>query len=356
MPQRICTILLLGLLAAGCAKGPEAASAGAGAPLLIAPEDVRTIRDSAHRLRARRSPARSSPSAAPTCAPRCRPWCCRCSRRTAKRCTTRRPAGAPGRHRDPRQPRARPRRPRARRRRPSTRPSASTQRMKTLRGSGHEPRRRRWKTPRCGATTRRATCEAARTRVVVARASSCSAPRCARRSTAWSATARSRPATPPQVGKELLKVIDPTQHALRRPGLGRPHGRGEGRAGGAASASTATANEEFAGRVRRVNPAANADHAPGGGAGGLRDAHRAAEAWPGCTPKAASRPQQPQALTLPASAAGARRRPGVSPGASKRQPLHKVAPASLGERDARTGDYVVAGGLAEGDHVLRYPS
>jgi hypothetical protein len=35
--------------------------------------------------------------------------------------------------------------------------------------------------------------------------------------------------------------------------------------------------------------------------------------------------------------------------------LQKV-PLAIAERDARTGDYVVAGGLAEGDMVLRHPS
>ncbi len=35
--------------------------------------------------------------------------------------------------------------------------------------------------------------------------------------------------------------------------------------------------------------------------------------------------------------------------------LQKVA-LTLAERDPRSGDYVVARGLAEGDHVLRHPS
>jgi hypothetical protein len=35
--------------------------------------------------------------------------------------------------------------------------------------------------------------------------------------------------------------------------------------------------------------------------------------------------------------------------------LHKV-PLALAERDPRTGDYVVARGLAVGDRVIRYPS
>ena len=35
--------------------------------------------------------------------------------------------------------------------------------------------------------------------------------------------------------------------------------------------------------------------------------------------------------------------------------LQKV-PLDLARRDPRTGDYVLAGGLAEGDQVLRYPN
>ncbi len=35
--------------------------------------------------------------------------------------------------------------------------------------------------------------------------------------------------------------------------------------------------------------------------------------------------------------------------------LHKT-PLKLGDRDARSGDTVLAGGLAAGDKVLRYPT
>jgi hypothetical protein len=35
--------------------------------------------------------------------------------------------------------------------------------------------------------------------------------------------------------------------------------------------------------------------------------------------------------------------------------LQKV-PLVIGERDARSGDYIVKGGLAEGDRVIRYPT
>jgi hypothetical protein len=39
----------------------------------------------------------------------------------------------------------------------------------------------------------------------------------------------------------------------------------------------------------------------------------------------------------------------------KENKLQKVA-LTIGERDARSGDIVVKGGLAEGDQVVRYPT
>jgi hypothetical protein len=59
-------------------------------------------------------------------------------------------------------------------------------------------------------------------------------------------------------------------------------------------------------------------------------------------------------ITLPASAVV---RDGDRASAFRVQgaKLQKVA-ISVGERDARTGEYVVKSGLAEGDQVIRHPS
>ena len=177
----------------GCDKSNGKQADAAAQPLLIAAEDV-LVRESGadvrpvdHRLgpaRAPRRPARRGLGDRAAGA-----------QGERRRGAARRPAGAPGRHRDPRQPRLGRGGAARAATRPSTRPSASCERMKTLRELGHDlgagARRRRG----AAATPRRASSRPPR-RASSLRASSCSAPRCARRSTASSATARSRPATP----------------------------------------------------------------------------------------------------------------------------------------------------------------
>ncbi len=154
-----------------------------------------------------------------------------------------------------------------------------------------------------------------------------------------------------QIGKELLKVIDP--RSMRFEAMVSADHVGEVHPGQAvAFRVNGYGEEEFAGRVRRVNPAANpttrqvevlvdfvGDKRPGLAGlyaeGRLETSSRAS-------------------LTIPASAilrdgdrASAFRVAGTK--------LQKVA-LTLGERDPRTGDYVVDAGLARGDRVIRYPT
>jgi len=154
-----------------------------------------------------------------------------------------------------------------------------------------------------------------------------------------------------QLGKELLKVIDPTSMRFEalvssdnvgdvRPGQPvhfRVHGYGD---------------KEFAGKVRRVNPAANpttrqvellVDFAAG-------DQPRLAGLYAEGNLETESR----TTLTVPASAVV---RDGDQSLAWKvnGNKLQKV-PLGAVERDPRSGDYVLKGGLAEGDQVIRHPS
>jgi membrane fusion protein, multidrug efflux system len=155
-----------------------------------------------------------------------------------------------------------------------------------------------------------------------------------------------------QVGKELLKVIDPS--SLRFEGLvsadfigevevGQPvwfriHGFGQ---------------REFAGKVTRVNPAANVttrqvevlvrfdDPSQQPNVAGLYAEGRVAT-------------QSRNALAVPGNSVV---REGDSAYAWRVQDgkLQKVA-LTLGERDPRTGAFVLKAGLSEGDQMLRFPN
>ncbi|MBI5277594.1 MAG: efflux RND transporter periplasmic adaptor subunit [Burkholderiales bacterium] len=153
-----------------------------------------------------------------------------------------------------------------------------------------------------------------------------------------------------QVGKELLKVIDP--RSLRMEGL----------VSAEAIQSVATGQKvafrvngfgtrDFEGRIRRVSPTANA-------------ATRQIEVLVDFTAEAPVRlaglyaegrveAGGSQALVLPASAIV---REGDKAWAwrLKDKSIQKVA-LTLGDRDPRRGDWVVKGGLAEGDRLLRHP-
>jgi RND family efflux transporter MFP subunit len=154
-----------------------------------------------------------------------------------------------------------------------------------------------------------------------------------------------------QLGKELLKVIDPTSMRFEalissdnvgdvRPGQPvhfRVHGYGD---------------KEFAGKVRRVNPAANTT---------TRQVEMLVDFVGPEQPKLAGlyaegqlETQSRSSLTVPASAVV---RDGDQSLAwrVKDNKLQKVVLGAI-EKDPRTGDFVLKDGLAEGDQVIRYPS
>ena len=155
-----------------------------------------------------------------------------------------------------------------------------------------------------------------------------------------------------QVGKELMKVIDP--RSLRFEGFVSADSIGQVKPGQKVAFRVhGFEGKEFGGTIARVNPAANAmtrqvevlvNFAPGQqqpGIAGLYAEGRVEVA-------------QRQGLSVPA---GAIARDGDSAFAWKVAggKLHKVT-LKLGDRDPRSGEYIVESGLAAGDVVLRYPT
>jgi multidrug efflux pump subunit AcrA (membrane-fusion protein) len=111
-------------------------------------------------------------------------------------------------------------------------------------------------------------------------------------------------------------------------------------------------DEEFAGRVRRVNPAANPT---------TRQVEVLVDFVGDKQPQLAGlyaegrvETESRVSLTIPASAI-VREGDKVSAFRVAGDKLQKVA-LKLGDRDPRTGDFAIAAGLAEGDRVLRYPT
>ena len=154
-----------------------------------------------------------------------------------------------------------------------------------------------------------------------------------------------------QVGKELLKVIDPA--SMRFEGLISADHVGTVKVGQPVSFRVSGYGEqEFAGKVRRVNPSAN-------------PTTRQIEVLVDF-----AGPKQPQlaglyaegrievasetTLTLAASAI-VRDGDRTSAWRVANNKLERVTLA-LGPRDPRTGDFAIASGLAEGDRVIRYPT
>lgn len=153
-----------------------------------------------------------------------------------------------------------------------------------------------------------------------------------------------------QVGKELLKVIDPS--SLRFEGFVSADRIGSVKLGEKVSFRiNGYGNDEFMGTVSRVSPAANP---------ATRQVEVQVSFDEGRKPALAGLFAEGRiaaggaALTIPASSlvresdkAFAWRVEGGS--------LKKV-PLALGDRDSRRGDYVVKSGLAVGDQVLRTPA
>jgi RND family efflux transporter MFP subunit len=154
-----------------------------------------------------------------------------------------------------------------------------------------------------------------------------------------------------QIGKELLKVIDPA--SMRFEGLVSADHIGSVRAGQSVSFRVnGYPDQEFTGKVRRVNPAANAT---------TRQVEVLVDFTGQKQPKLAGlyaegrlETASTDALTVPASAI-VREGDKASAWRAKDGKLHKVT-LDLGDRDPRTGDFVLKGGLADGDTVIRHPS
>ena len=162
---------------------------------------------------------------------------------------------------------------------------------------------------------------------------------------------KASPGDTAQVGKELLKVIDPNSMRFEAM-VSAEH------VGAIAAGQTVRfrvngyGDEEFAGRVRRVNPAANPT---------TRQVEVLVDFTGDKQPKLAGlyaegrlETETHQSLTIPADAL-VRDGDKASAYVVKGSALKKVQIA-IAERDARTGDYVVSSGLAEGDQVVRHAS
>ncbi len=154
-----------------------------------------------------------------------------------------------------------------------------------------------------------------------------------------------------QMGKELLKVMDPA--SMRFEGLVSADTIGSVRAGQPASFRVnGYGDQEFTGKVRRVNPAANAT---------TRQVEVLVDFTGDKQPKLAGlyaegrvETESTSSLTLPASAL-VREGDIAAAWRIRDEKLEKVK-LSVGDRDPRTGDIVLKGGLAEGDRVIRYPT
>jgi membrane fusion protein, multidrug efflux system len=154
-----------------------------------------------------------------------------------------------------------------------------------------------------------------------------------------------------QLGKELLKVIDPG--SLRFEAMVSADHVGEVKAGQTVHFRVnGYGDQEFTGKVRRVNPAANPT---------TRQVEVLVDFVGDKQPKLAGlyaegrlETESRTSLTIPATAV-VRDGDKASAFRVKDNKLQKVAVA-LADRDARSGDYVVSSGLAEGDQVIRYPT
>ncbi|MBG6082059.1 RND family efflux transporter MFP subunit [Rubrivivax gelatinosus] len=155
-----------------------------------------------------------------------------------------------------------------------------------------------------------------------------------------------------QIGRELVKVIDPT--SMRFEGLVSADRVAELKTGQTVRFRVnGYGNEEFAGRVRRIDAAANATTRQVALIVDFADAAKAPRVA-GLFAEGRVETGSSDRLTLPESpivrsgeAAAVWRLDGKT--------LQRVA-VKLGERDERSGLYPVLAGLAAGDRVLRNPS
>ena len=154
-----------------------------------------------------------------------------------------------------------------------------------------------------------------------------------------------------QIGKELAKVIDPT--SMRFEALVSADHVGEIAAGQTVTFRVhGYGEQQFAGRVRRVNPAANPT---------TRQVEVLVDFTGDKQPRLAGLyaegrvlTESRASLTIPSSAV-VRDGDRALAWRLRDNKLQKV-PLEVDARDARTGDYVIRGGLGEGDQVIRHPT
>lgn len=155
-----------------------------------------------------------------------------------------------------------------------------------------------------------------------------------------------------QIGRELVKVIDPT--SMRFEGLVSADTIGEIKAGQPVQFRVhGYAQQEFIGHILRVNPAANVTTRQVEVLVAFSDSKQEPR-LAGLYAEGRVETGSTAALTLPATAL-VQDDKGTFAWRVQGDALHKVA-LDLGARDARTGDYVLKRGLAEGDRLLRYPN
>jgi membrane fusion protein (multidrug efflux system) len=155
-----------------------------------------------------------------------------------------------------------------------------------------------------------------------------------------------------QVGKELLKVIDPG--SLRFEGLVSADAIGELEVGQAVWFRIHGFGErDFTGKVTRVNPAANITTRQVEVLVSFDDAKQ----QPNVAGLYAEGRVETRSTNTLALATGTVVREGDSSYAwvVKEGKLHKT-PLKLGDRDPRSGAYAIVSGLNEGDQVLRFPN
>ena len=154
------------------------------------------------------------------------------------------------------------------------------------------------------------------------------------------------------VGKELMQVIDPS--SMRFEGRVSADNIGEVVAGQKVHFRVhGFTDTEFAGTVTRVNPAANATTRQVEVLVAFDD-RKQQPAVAGLYAEGHIETRSSAALTLP-TASLVREGDDAYAWRVKNGELQKVK-LGLGVRDARTGNYSVRNGLAEGDAVLRYPN
>lgn len=155
-----------------------------------------------------------------------------------------------------------------------------------------------------------------------------------------------------QVGKELLKVIDP--NSLRFEGLVSADAIGSVEAGQRVWFRIhGFAEKDFSGQVTRVNPSANATTRQVEVLVAFEDKNQRPEVA-GLYAEGRIETASSAALMLPTAAVV---REGDNAFAWRvKDGLLKKVKVDLGTRDARTGEFAVQAGLEEGDRVLKYPS